>query len=63
MTAAPNKCQPGSAKGRPDWIVRENNPYDDGYWARFAGKKRPTGRRQRQGWDDCNRELLDEERP
>lgn len=44
----------------PDWIVRENDPYDDGYWARFDGKRRPTGSKQRAGWDACNRELADE---
>lgn len=39
------------------WIVRERHPFDDGYWARYDGKKRPTGQQQRYGWDECNREF------
>jgi hypothetical protein len=40
-----------------DWIIREDHPYDRGYWARYDNKARPSGTEQRQGWDDCNREL------
>lgn len=43
------------------WITRERHPFDDGYWARYDGKPRPSGRLQRDGWDTCNRELRNEE--
>lgn len=43
-----------------NWIIRERHPFDDGYWSRYDGRPRPSGKRQREGWDDCNRELREE---
>lgn len=44
-----------------DWIVRENHPYDNGYWDRYDGKpppsEQPGNRLAREGWFDCDREL------
>lgn len=43
-------------------IVRENHPYDRGYWRRYDGLGRPRNPLSREGWDDCNREMAAEER-
>jgi hypothetical protein len=52
-----------------DWIVRENHPFDHGYWARFDGMRRPGTFRfvagatrpidpaEQAGWDVCDAEL------
>lgn len=38
-----------------------SHPYDRGYWRRYDGGSRPTKKGPlRDGWDVCNRELLDE---
>lgn len=37
-----------------------DDPYGEGYWARFDGKPRPTEGKRREGWDDCDRELAEE---
>lgn len=38
-----------------------DDPYDRGYWRRYLGKPRPSGRQRdrdaRRGWDECNAEL------
>lgn len=38
-------------------ITIEKHPYDRGYWARFNGQPRPSAWRERQGWDQCDREI------
>jgi len=42
------------------WIIRENDPFDDGYWDRFDGKPRPSGAQQQAGWDACDKELAED---
>lgn len=45
-------------KTRPsDKMVREDHPYDAGYWARYDGAPPPTDADGRRGWSDCNNEL------
>jgi hypothetical protein len=39
-------------------VTRERHPYDDGYWARYDGKRRPKRAGEpRDGWDECDGEL------
>lgn len=42
-------------------MERQNHPYDQGYWARYDGKPRPSelpgNLLARQGWDDCDAEI------
>lgn len=40
------------------WIKRKKHPFDDGYWARYDGKPRPTDSLQSMaGWDSCDAEF------
>lgn len=40
-------------------IIVEDHPYDQGYWARYNGEKRPARKgARRDGWDQCD---LDEQ--
>ncbi|WP_157113140.1 hypothetical protein [Bradyrhizobium embrapense] len=45
-----------------NWIVRERHPFDDGYWARYDGKRRPNKSltEKREGWEACDREIAEE---
>jgi hypothetical protein len=55
---SPSRC---SAPVYPD---RHGNLYDSGYWDRYEGKPRPgrkAERSEREGWDDCDRELRAEQ--
>lgn len=40
-----------------DWIERQNDPYDNGYWRRYDGKRRPSDAEGVRGWNDCDAEL------
>ena len=48
----------------PVYPERHSNLYDSGYWDRYEGKPRPgrkAERSEREGWDDCSRELREEQ--
>jgi hypothetical protein len=38
-------------------IVRQDHPFDNGYWARYDGKPRPVDAAGAAGWDACDGEF------
>lgn len=42
-------------------IIREDHPFDRGYWARFDGLPRPSAPDEAKGWDACDQDIEFEE--
>jgi hypothetical protein len=40
-----------------DWIVREDHPFDRGYWLRFDGMPKPIAGEFRRGEDGVHRPI------
>jgi hypothetical protein len=42
-------------------IEVDDHPFDIGYWARWAGYEKPSGKEMSDGWKQANRDVADPE--